>query len=659
MLVLVVEDERAVRDPVSRELRSEGYDVHVASSGGHAVDLMAEHVPDVVVIDMGTPGPDGLETCRLIRAKGAQSPILMVSACSAVSDRVAGLDAGADDYLVKPYAQEELLARVRALLRRNEPPSPAIQSTRRRDGRITPNPVDGRRMTLRVAGVAPAIAISIAYLLVRPASKDFASGDFRARLFREGAFVWNLHWFGGHPLPGYGVISPLLSALFGTVPVALGSMLIASWAFGEVVSRQGNARPSLPSPTVATMLFSVGCGLSVWGGRLTFGPAVAFGSLSVLCMQRTRKRWAVVAGALCGLSSPVGAVSLVVVVAACWVARTFDRRGLLWVAVATITPPVIIGMLFPEGGWYPFPGASLAMLGIALGGIGWFGRHNRTVAVTVIVYAAVAVAAFMIRSPLGANIVRLAWLAAAPAAALTFTRFRKTLLPLFVAFTIIWGWSYVKLGLQPAAASARASYYDPLAAFVLRQPGGVHRVEIVPTETFRQADELALQIDIARGWEAQLDRQLNPEFYDHLSADTYHRWLLRNAVEFVALPSSDVQRSSRNEQAIIAGQPSYLSLVFSTAEWHVYRVLDAAPLASNDSTVTSVGATALTIRATRPGITTLRFRFSKWFHITAGSGCVGHSPDGWLQVHIKDTGAVTVDASFTLAAAFGDTEQCS
>lgn len=517
---------------------------------------------------------------------------------------------------------------------------------------------DWRRLARRVGGVAPAIAISIAYVLLRPASKDFASGDFRARLFREGAYVWNLHWFAGHPLPGYGLISPMLGAFLGTVPVALGSMLIAAWAFGEVIGRHAQSRPSLPSPMIATMLFSVGCGLSLWGGRLTFGPAVAFGSLTILCLQRDRKRWAVVAATLCGLSSPVGAVSLLVIVAACWVARTFERRTLLWVTAASITPPAIIGILFPEGGWYPFPGRSLAMLGIALGVLGWFGRRTRTVAIAVVLYGIVALAAFFIRSPLGGNVVRLAWLGAAPAAALTFRRFRKTLLPVFIAFTMIWGWSYVKLGLRPAAASASASYYGPLARFALAQPGGVHRVEIVPTETFRQADELALQIDIARGWEAQLDRQLNPEFYDHLDANTYHHWLLRNAVQFVALPSSNVQLSSRNEQAIIEAAPSYLRLVLSTPDWHVFRVLDAAPLASNGAAVTELDAAAMTIEASRTGVTTVRFRFSKWLHITEGSACLRRSPDGWFQLEVHEPGTIVVSASFKLAAALGDVDHC-
>jgi len=118
MLALVVDDERSVRDALSRALRSEGYDVRLAASGGDALGFLTDQSPDVIVLDVGMPGLDGLETCRLIRAKGDQVPILMLTARSGVSDRVAGLDAGADDYLLKPFALEELMARIRALLRR-------------------------------------------------------------------------------------------------------------------------------------------------------------------------------------------------------------------------------------------------------------------------------------------------------------------------------------------------------------------------------------------------------------------------------------------------------------------------------------------------------------------------------------------------------------
>ena len=118
MRVLVVDDEKPVRDALSRALRSEGYAVELASSGGDALGLLAHTSIDAIVLDVGLPGLDGLETCRLIRAKGDEVPVLMLTARSGISDRVAGLDAGADDYLVKPFALEELFARLRALLRR-------------------------------------------------------------------------------------------------------------------------------------------------------------------------------------------------------------------------------------------------------------------------------------------------------------------------------------------------------------------------------------------------------------------------------------------------------------------------------------------------------------------------------------------------------------
>ncbi|MCU1365432.1 MAG: mprA1 [Ilumatobacteraceae bacterium] len=129
MLVLVVDDERSVRDALSRALRSEGYDVHLAASGGDALGFLTQQSPDVIVLDIGMPGLDGLETCRLIRAKGDDVPVLMLTARSGVSDRVSGLDAGADDYLVKPFALEELLARLRALLRRQSHPTVQPESS--------------------------------------------------------------------------------------------------------------------------------------------------------------------------------------------------------------------------------------------------------------------------------------------------------------------------------------------------------------------------------------------------------------------------------------------------------------------------------------------------------------------------------------------------
>jgi two-component system response regulator MprA len=121
MRVLVVDDEPAVRESISRSLRFEGYQVELARDGFDALEAVRLQRPDMVILDVMMPALDGLETCRRLRGAGDHTPVLMLTARRTVGDRVAGLDAGADDYLVKPFALEELLARVRALLRRTDP----------------------------------------------------------------------------------------------------------------------------------------------------------------------------------------------------------------------------------------------------------------------------------------------------------------------------------------------------------------------------------------------------------------------------------------------------------------------------------------------------------------------------------------------------------
>ncbi len=118
MRVLVVDDDPAVSGALQRALRLEGYDVTLADDGPTALEEIAVRPPDAVVLDIGLPTVDGLDVCRRLRAARDDTPVLMLTARDAVSDRVEGLDAGADDYLVKPFALAELLARLRALLRR-------------------------------------------------------------------------------------------------------------------------------------------------------------------------------------------------------------------------------------------------------------------------------------------------------------------------------------------------------------------------------------------------------------------------------------------------------------------------------------------------------------------------------------------------------------
>ena len=121
MRILVVEDDPAVRNSLSRALRLEGYEAELHEEGGSAIRSLQVAAPDAILLDLQLPDVDGLEICRRIRASGDTTPILMVTARDAVDDRVAGLDAGADDYLVKPFDLAELFARLRALLRRRGP----------------------------------------------------------------------------------------------------------------------------------------------------------------------------------------------------------------------------------------------------------------------------------------------------------------------------------------------------------------------------------------------------------------------------------------------------------------------------------------------------------------------------------------------------------
>ena len=124
--MLVVDDDPPLRRMLERTLSAEGFEVNVAPDGGAALVAVERLAPDVIVLDVAMPVLDGLAVCRRLRGKGLSTPILMLTARDAVPDRVAGLEAGADDYLVKPFALQELVARLRALVRRGSEAGPLL-----------------------------------------------------------------------------------------------------------------------------------------------------------------------------------------------------------------------------------------------------------------------------------------------------------------------------------------------------------------------------------------------------------------------------------------------------------------------------------------------------------------------------------------------------
>jgi two-component system, OmpR family, response regulator MprA len=171
MRILVVDDDHAVRESLRRSLTFNGYEVELACDGVAALEAIGRRRPDAVILDVLMPRLDGVETCRRLRSSGEDLPVLVLTARDAVADRVAGLDAGADDYLPKPFALEELLARLRALLRRR----PALVS-----GATSPEPEAGP-VEKRVGERA---VLAFADLVLDPLTRDVRRGRRDLRLTR-------------------------------------------------------------------------------------------------------------------------------------------------------------------------------------------------------------------------------------------------------------------------------------------------------------------------------------------------------------------------------------------------------------------------------------------------------------------------------------------
>jgi len=518
------------------------------------------------------------------------------------------------------------------------------------DGEITRGARSGvPALVRRWSGVITAALGCLVYLAVRPATIDFASGDFRARLAQRGAYVWNNLWFAGHALPAYGIIPPWLSAHVGVLPVAIASILVASLCTTLLVEHCRRTRPQLPTATVTNVLLGAGIVLSLWAGRLTFGPSIAFAAATLLALQRRRPRLATIAAVGCGLSSPVGVVCLVIVLAGCWAAGALDRRHTVVAVVAALVPPVALGVAFPEGGWYPFSGRGLCILVMSSAVVAAAGWREPVVRWTAVMYAGAAVAAFALRTPLGGNIARLGWLAAGPAAVFVVARHRRILVPTIAAISLMWGWSYAKMAFQPADRTNAERFYDPLADYV-HSLSDIERVEVVPTSTFRQADELALEINLARGWDTQLDRKYNPELYDAgLDAARFHQWLRANAISLVALPIGPLQHAAHFEVDVIRSRPDYLQTVWSDRNWQVYRVVDPTPLATNGARLIDVAPESLTIDAPAVGTAMVRFHYSSLYRVDPTQACLTASPGGWIEVHVRRPGRIRlrIDVSAT------------
>lgn len=498
--------------------------------------------------------------------------------------------------------------------------------------------------------------MSLVYLVVLVPAQDFASGNFRAHLAAAGVHLWNNMWFGGHPLPSYGLVSAQLSGWLGARVVGAIAVMVATWGFTRLVSRTGVNFAG--SAAWSSVLFAVCCGINLWAGRLTFAPSVAFAVLSLVAIQSDHVVAGAVASCACALSSPVGALFLLLILLALWLGN-WERRRLYVPATTCAVPLAIVLALFPEGGWFPFRWQSLFMVVVNMAVLTYAARSHRVVRTAMLLYAALVVAAFIVRSPLGGNVVRLGWLTTGALSLLFVPMNRRLLTVGIVVLTIAWNGVYLPFDRSLTVASAHASFYEPVERFLASVPG-VHRVEVVSTDTRREADVLAQHFPLARGWQTQVDRARNPIFYsDALTTTTYGQWLQENAVSYIAVPKRLLHHDARVEASIVKAMTSELRVVENVADWTIYEVRSPQALATNGAEVVKVTPESLQIRADRPGWSVVRFRYTHLYVVASGDACIEPTSDGWIHLLVRSPGEITLNVRLNLDDIGRSSDQCS
>jgi hypothetical protein len=540
-----------------------------------------------------------------------------------------------------------------------------------------------------------AVLIAV-WLVVDPRTPDLAAQVYRVGLFHELGFaVWDEYWYAGHSLLGYSLLyPPLANALglrvLGALCVLASSVLFACIArdvYGEA-ARWG------------TLWFAVAALGDVWIGRLTFALGVSLALAAGLALVRERWLWAGVLALLCAAASPVAAVLL----ALAGLTVALERRSptmVLSVAVPAGALVLVLAALFPEGGYEPYPILSFAatMLVVAAFAVA-LPADARLLRVGACVYAVACVACLLVHSPIGSNIERYAVLLAGPlllcermsqsrrrvssrggggmasgravrggvlspssvvmrGGALTPASFVALCA---IAVWVVWGPARETLAVAGSEATS-AAYYAPVERFLARvqaPPGSPVRVEVPLTRSHWEAALLAPSVSLARGWDKQMETRYEGVLLSHgLSAASYDLWLHAQAVSYVALPDVPLDPSSAREGRLIRAGLPYLRQVFASAHWRVFQVRSPTPLLSGPGRLTSLGHDSFALRALSAGSFVVRVRFTRYWTLTRGAGCVSQAPGGWTAVSVRAPGAVVVAARFSLSRAFSSGGSCA
>jgi hypothetical protein len=516
----------------------------------------------------------------------------------------------------------------------------------------------------RLLPTALAAAIGLVYVIVSPPSLDLAAHLARARLFSaEGFGLWNNWWYAGHHIPGYSVLFPPVAALL--TPQVAGALAAVGTAacFEALVTHHFGRRAF-----VGALWFGAATAVDLFTGRLTFAfgllPAVA----TALALQRNRPVLAAGLAFLTALASPVAALFAALAAAAYGIGgylATRNRAALVSggaSVVAALTPVLFLAVAFPEGGSEPFAFSTLwPLMLLAVAMLVTLDRDERVLQTGLVLYILGCLAAFALTTPVGSNIARLGALVGGPLAALIWWERRTVLLAVLALPFLYLQWQAPVRDVGTAAGdpSASDSYWTPVLAFLGRQTGPPFRVEIPFTQFHLEVYKVAPRFPLARGWERQLDIKYNPLFYaGPLTPASYEAWLHELAVRFVAVSDAPLDYAGVKEQALIDRGLPYLRLVMRSRHWRVYAVANATPIVSGPARLVALGPNSVTLRATRPGKTFVRVRFTPYWALGEGEGCV--APDGdFTAITLRRPGPAKLVIRFSLGRIGARSPRCT
>jgi hypothetical protein len=524
-------------------------------------------------------------------------------------------------------------------------------------------------------------ALLLVWFLWRPPSPDLAAAVYRVHLFMvDGFSLWDNNWYGGHYLPDYSLVLAPLATLLGLHWTGIAAVTLSTLIFRRLVAAHFG-----PRTAIASALFALSASGDLFIGRIAFALGVTFGLASVLSIVNGRRAFSGLFSLLCAAASPVAAAFLVLVAVTDLSTNRRPARAAVLAGPALVLT-LALAVLFPEGGYEPFAFTSLlAAAAASLALILMLPTRESLLRRGAVLYLLALLLAYVVPSPMGSNAVRFGvlFVPATLAGCVEVKDIQR-------AFARLSGWWQLARRADPARASrigrlpalwlmglasaslllwqiagpleqsvgaslnpaSQYSFYVPAIRYLQSHGDGrPMRIEVPFTSSHWDATILGERFDLARGWERQLDTRYDELFYtQRLTANAYHAWLLETGVRYVALSDAPMDFSSRQEAALIRGGLPFLREVFTSANWRIYAVLGAQPLASGPGELTAMDDDGFTLQATHPGAFLVRVRYTPYWKITSGRGTVTESQGGWTEVSTDLPGEVSIDAEFSLAA---------